>query len=150
MSTPHILEQTASGFGAIVFGVLTSGNDVRLDGWQQENATNTRHIPGGNRNITFQMGRGPMMLTLRVELGSRTDYAALQALVGTQAVLQVPQRVSELVQTTDGAVTDITYWGTVYQRITEVILQDCSGLMVEPGTGRLETTLAFQRNERPE
>ena len=149
-STPHILEQTASGFGGVVFGVLNDGDDIRLAGWEQENITNTRHMPGGNRNVTFQMGRGPMTLVLRVELGDRAAHTALQALVGTEDVLQVPRNVSELDQTTDGAVTDIVYWGVIYQRIIDVILQQCSGLMVEPGTGRLEATLEFQRNERPE
>ena len=150
MTTPHILTQTASGFGGVTFGVLNSGDDIRLQGWEQENITSTRHIPGGNRNVTFQMGRGPMTLTLLIELGSRADHAALQALVGAEDVLQIPQRVSELAQTTDGAVTDVLYWGTVYQRITAVILQSCSGLVVAPDTGRLEATVQFQRNERPE
>lgn len=151
MTLPHISEQTASSFGGVIFGIRNDGDDIRLGGWSQENITNTRHVPGGNRNITFQMGRGPMTLTLRVELGSREDHAALQLLVGEEDTLQIPQRVSELVQTTEtDEVTDIEYWGITYQRITDVILQQCSGLLVEPGTGRLEAVLEFQRNERPE
>lgn len=155
MATAHLLEQVHTNFGGVPFAIRAgTGQDVRLPGWSQTNVSATRHIPGSGRSVTFQMGRGSMGVSYTIECQRREDYEALQDLVGSTGVLQIPRRVCELPQTQpddDGnqAVKDVLYFGRVYTRITEIILMDVGQPM--PGDGDyIETTVRFQRNERPE
>lgn len=155
MSQPHILEQSLANFEGVYFGILNggAGDDLRMPGWSQDNISVTRHIPGSNRNVTFQMGRGPMTIAYRVHLATETDHAALQALVGDEGVLLVPKRICELPQTDPDAngvraVSEVDYFGRIYKRITEVKLMDAGSPQVGQD-GTVETTLSFQRNERP-
>ena len=154
MAAPHLFEMTHAQFEGVYFTIRSDGNDVRLPGWSQPNMTATRHYPGTNRSVTFQMGRGPMQLAYRVEFHSRADHEAMQALIGLGGTLQIPRRICELPQTPedeDGnrAVVDVDYFGTIYTRISDVMLMSVGAPLSGDGE-YIETTLAFQRNERPE
>ncbi|MGE3796856.1 MAG: hypothetical protein AB7G88_03365 [Thermomicrobiales bacterium] len=154
MTAPHLLEMTHTNFAGVHFAIRSgTGNDVRLSGWSQPNIAPTRHIPGSDRSITFQMGRGPMVLSYSAEFQDRADYAAIQALIGTTGILQVPRRVCELAQTpaVDGvrSVEEVNYFGRIYTRVTEIILMDVGQPLAGDGE-YIETTLRFHRNERPE
>ncbi len=146
---PHITEMTQSNFEGVYFGILAgrSGGsaDLRMPGWNQPNISTTRHVPGSNRSVTFQTGRGALAVSYNLHLATERDHETLQGLVGSSGTLQAPKRIIEL---SGEGVTEVMYWGRVYKRITNVMLQQITEVQVGLD-GTVECVALFQRNERP-
>ncbi len=77
----------ASTFGAINIRVEMS-SEGSAPHWDRPTFTTTRHIPGGNTDVTQVMGVGTGTMQLSLLLDD-TEYAALTALLLTEAALVI-------------------------------------------------------------
>lgn len=78
---------TNASFGAADFDVLW-GNPFTVPLPPRRHVLNIRHVPWGSRTIIQDLGTEPVEQTYRIQL-TRAEYAALAALIGTTATLDV-------------------------------------------------------------
>lgn len=77
----------ASTFGAVNIRVEMS-SEGSAPFWDRPTYTTTRHVPGGNSDITQVLGVGTGVLTLSLMLDD-AEYAALSGLLLTEAALVI-------------------------------------------------------------
>ena len=76
----------ASSFGAVNIRVELDPGDASSPDWERPVYATTRHLPGGNDDVTQVMGLGSAVVTHRLFLDA-AEWAALRALLGTEATL---------------------------------------------------------------
>lgn len=114
--------------------------------WEQPAYSNTIHVPGGNVNVTFLMGLGPLSVTYTVECDTPDDYDDLVALQQTSGTLRIPQTVAEPFG------TEVDLSGTIYTEFSDVTLMSISAPQISLPTvsGRpiIQCSATFQREDR--
>jgi hypothetical protein len=65
-------------FGSIPFGILWPDGELAMLDWQFQSFKTVRHVPGSNRNITQNLGKGPQTITYRLWIESMTDLLNLK------------------------------------------------------------------------
>ena len=129
-------------FGNISFTVLIQGDEDVYPGWQPNVLQVKRQIPGSGLLVRQLMGYGPSFITLRLDLDSRADYMALQAMIGKTSTLVLRSKFTNAVGRTyhdDGEEWEYLDWTT---------LDALSPPSIEIG-GAVEATATFERAFNP-
>lgn len=134
-----------TGFGTrpggtwVAFGIERDDASNALPEWNAPLAVVTRHVPGGDRNVTQLLGKGPSTVTYRVWLDAVADYQTLVSLVGTTATLTT-------VQNTTGAPGSGHYeLGVAYWDVANVTLIGLANVLVY-ANGITECDASFLRS----
>lgn len=114
--------------------------------WEQPAYANTIHVPGGNVNVTFLMGLGPLQVTYTVEFDTPTDYEDMCALQQTIGTLRIPQTVAEPF----GFEVDLS--GSIYTEYSDVTLMSLSAPQISlpaiSGYPIIQANALFYREDR--
>lgn len=128
-----------TAFGTAAFQIVHEGEWLPL--WEEASTTNTIHIPGSNRSVTFLLGTGPLVVTWTVECNDATDYAALCALVQSVDTLRMPSVVAEDMG------TEVDLFGAIYTDIPDVTLLNLARPQIALD-GSIQVDATFQRETR--
>ena len=133
-----------TGFGDTNFGILWDSFDpYGMPGWAQESFSVTRHIPGGDVNVTQLLGHGALGISYRLFFENTTEFDTFMALRHTSETLTVYAVMCEL------DVPEVVMpGGGVYKEIPDVTLMGV-GEISKRIDGCIECTAAFQIQERP-
>ncbi len=138
-----VVPASRTGFGtttaSVWFEILYTGE--LLPTWEQESYTSVKHVPGGNVNVLFLLGMGPLTVTWTLEFANPRDYQDMTALVQTVGTLRIPQSVAERF----GTERDLS--GVLYTEYSDVTLLSLSGAGVAVG-GAIEAQAPFWREGR--
>lgn len=125
--------------GQADFDILYTGE--LLPAWEQESYTSVKHVPGGNANVLFLLGLGPLTVTWTLEFATPADYRDMTALVQQQGTLRIPQSIAERF----GYEADLS--GVLYTEFSDVVLLSLSGAGVAVD-GVVEAQATFYREGR--
>lgn len=130
------MTESMTGFSNVPFRILRLGNGPdTVQDFGRPAFANTIHVPGGNTNETFLLGRGVPVVTWQIELANATNYNLLDDAVQTTATLRVPHGISAADH------TEAVYFGTTYDEIASVTLLSLSSpVMRIDGTIRCDAT----------
>ena len=138
-ATEHI-----TGFGGTHFGILWGDDPMTMPGWQQDSHAETRHVPGGNVNITQLLGLGEVRVDYRLFFEDKVEFNAFMALRQTTGTLTLFAAMCEF----NVPEWEIDYFGRAYIEIPDVLLLATSD--ERPSVdGTVEVTATFQLQERP-
>lgn len=129
----------STSFGGVPIRILWPETSLSMPDWEIAPVSNTRHIPGSNRNTTQLLGLGPSVLTHRLWLDTRDDYRALEALVQTTGSLVL------FAEMTTAEETYLDIHGEGHAQFDDVLLKSLSGKEVFPD-GTVETTAVFEKS----
>lgn len=138
-ATEHI-----TGFGGTHFGILWGDDPMTMPGWQQESHAETKHVPGGNVNITQLLGLGETTITYRLLFEDKSEFNAFLALRQSTGTLTVFAAMCEF----DVPEWETVYFGKAYTEIPSVLLLATSDERIAID-GTVEVTATFQLQERP-
>lgn len=125
-------------FGSIGIRILWPDNSLSMPDWSFEAISNTRHIPGSNRNVTQLLGKGPQTLTYRLWLDTRRDLLDLKERVQETDTLVL------FAQMTSAPDEYVDIHGEGYVEIADVLLLNIGQPQIFPD-GTVEVDATFQR-----
>lgn len=131
-----------TSFANVPFRVLRLGQGAAvINSWQQESVYAEEHVPGSNSTDLFLLGLGPKTATWRIESPSIDDYRDLEALQQTSGTLVLRTGTS-----TETA-TEVDYFGTIYDHISDVTLLRLSNPVIYRGLNgaRVQADAEFWR-----
>lgn len=133
------LDITHTRFGSVPIRIMWPDGSLSMPDFGSESITNTRHVPGSDRNITQMLGKGPKTVTYRLELDTRADFRALEAKVQeTDTLVLFAQMTAE-----SGTYVDIH--GEGYLEIANVTLISLGATPQIYPDGTVEIDATFQR-----
>lgn len=128
-----------SRFGAVPFTMIRRRGDDAPD-WTPELLTAEYHIPGSNRVDVQVLGQGRLTLDVTLLLPSQADFAALMALLGTEATLHMAYGATAFPGDTEGQEFD-----ALYKAYSTVLLTMPRPRIVGRRNGAVEIDVRFSR-----
>lgn len=129
----------STSFGGVPIRIMWPDTSLSMPDWEPQPISNTRHIPGSNRNITQTLGLGPHRVTHRLWLDTHDDYRDLEALLQTEGTLVL------FAEMTTAAGTHVDIHGEGHLQITSVLLASLSDRALFPD-GTVEVTAVFEKS----
>lgn len=133
-----------TGFSGTTFGILWTDDQSSMPGWQQEAHSVTRHVPGGDVNVTQLLGHGVLTISYRLLFESKAEFATFMALRQTSGTLTVYAAMCEF----DAPSWEVVIFGETYVQIPSVTLMSTADERTQ-ADGTIEVTATFQLQERP-
>ena len=145
MATTIWTTEAHCGFGGTNFRIYwDDSNPFGMPGWAQSAQSVTRHVPGGNVNITQLLGLGHLSIAYRLFFETPTEFNAFMDLRQTAGVLTVFAAMCEF----NMPAWEVVNFGDTYLNIPDVTLMDVSDVSTQVD-GRTDCTALFQLQERP-
>lgn len=133
-----------TGFGGVNFGISWGFDDVTMQGWHQESYAETRHVPGGNVNITQLLGHGAASAEFSLFFETKAEFDTFMALRQTQGMLTLYAAMCEFNEPS----WEVNYFGTTYLAIPDVLLMRVYDIRTRVD-GPVECSAVFQLQEWP-
>lgn len=125
-------------FASHAIRILWPEGSLSMPDWSFESISNTRHIPGSNRNVTQLLGKGPQTITYRLWLDSRADLESLKGSVQNTGTLVLFAAMTSATEAT------VDIHGELYVEIPDVTLMSLGVPELFPD-GTVEVDAVFQR-----